>query len=455
MLGMNVGLARRRTEPTRRSLHPVLLALLCCGAGILGVLTPLLNASSSTALACGLQNNPTMLANNQPSILLPKPGGPPDRGVTGFFAGDFVVGQPISFTEDLSNMLSAPPAATLQWRWDFGDGTTVGGLTPSHTFAKPGKYIVYSEIFIGGSWDNDFDSAYLTVIAAAPSAPPVAVATSSTIITDPNTPVVFDASGSHSQDGSPLTYYWNFADFTTSSDPHVSHPFSAIFVSELPAATSVVTLIITDAHGAQTVKYFNIEIVRQLPTVQLDSSATDASTGDTVTFTASASLPPTATPGGQPSGGTSGGQSAAALPVQYVWNFGDGSRPLTTTMSSVTHTFQKGGSFHVTVQGLDQHGYPYPSTGAVIISVSHDYTSLVLAILGGLIVVVGGFFAIRGQLRRNRLIRERAAAMALARARAVQAGLDRRTHARLRAVAPRPPYGEYGDRPPRGSRRPE
>jgi plastocyanin len=453
MGGERTGAARRwsvwRSIARGGRLRPLLVALACCAAGFLGALAPLLDTSASAARACGLVNTPTMLANSQPSVLLPKPGGTLATPITGFFASDYVAGQPVTFKEDLSNMVGAPPADTLQWRWVFGDGGTASGITAAHTFTKPGKYTIFSQVLSGGSWDDDFDSAYLTVIAAAPAQPPVVVATSSAIITDPNTPIVFNASDSRSADGSPLTYYWNFADYTTSSDSRVTHPFSAYLVSQTPSIASVITLVVTDKSGAQAVKYFDIEVVQQLPDVSLDSSATSVSTGQTVTFTASATLPPTPTPT-TPAGPPSGTQAGTPMPVQYQWNFGDGSTPLTTTVTSVTHTFQKGGSFRVTVQGLDQRGFVFPSAGTITISVDRDWTSLVLAVLGGLIVVVGGFFLVRGQIRRNRLIRERAAAMALARARAVQADRDRRTQARMRAVQQPPrPGSRYGP-PPRG-----
>ncbi len=462
MRGEKVGAARWRVL-WRHILHgrraQLLLALALCAA-VAGAFSPLLSSSASSALACGLVNTPTMLANNQPSTLRPKPGGTLETPITGFFASDYVAGQPVAFKEDLSNMGLTPAFISgLQWRWDFGDGGTASGISATHTFTKPGTYTIFSQVQSNGAWDNDFDSATLTVIAAAPPTPPVAVASASAVITDPKTPIAFDASGSHAADGSQLTYYWNFADYTTSSDPRASHSFSAYLVSQNPALTSVITLVVTDKKtGAQTVKYFDVEVVQQLPTVALDTSATSASTGDAVTFTAQVTMPATPTPSdtsGAPPGSAPGGQLAPSTPTTYVWTFGDGSTK-TTTAPTVTKSFKNNGNFHVTVQVLDQHGFAYPTTGSATVAVAHDWTSLVFAILAGLIVVVVGFFIISSQLRRNRLIRERAAAMALARARAVQAGRDRRTLARQRAIQPGQPPRDprYGPPPPNAPRRP-
>jgi PKD repeat protein len=432
--------------------RPLLMGLACGGAVILGALVPLLNTS---ALACGLVNQPTMLANNQQATLLLKPGGTVDTPITGYFANVYVAGQPVSFVEDLTNMGLAPSfVAGLQWRWDFGDGGKANGITATHTFTNPGTYTVFSQVQSNGSWEDDFDSAYIKVIASAPVAAPVVVATSSAVVADPNTPITFDASASHAADGGQLTYSWNFADYTTSSDARVTHPFSAYLVSESPALTSVITLVVTDKKtGEQAVKYLDVEVVQQLPTVSIDTNTTNAGTGDNVTFAAVVTTPATPTPTGG-TGAPPGGTIQPSTPTKYVWTFGDGTTK-TTTAPTISRPYTKDGAFNVTLQVLDQHGFAYPSVGSVTISVAHDWTSQILLILGGLAVLVVGGALITAQIRRNRLIRERAAAMALARARAVQAGRDRRTLARQRAIRPDdyPRDPRYGP-PPRDRRGP-
>src|SRR5262249_9787958 len=154
---------------------------------------------------CGLGNSPTMFANSEPSLLQPVTPNTPSNQPIGAFGPDFIVGQPISFSEDLSNMLGAPPIKSLHWLWTFGDGATSSALSPTHTYTKPGTYNVVSNIVIQGIL-SEFDSSAISIIAAPPANPPVAVAASTTTITDANTSVTFDASGSHSQDGSPLKY---------------------------------------------------------------------------------------------------------------------------------------------------------------------------------------------------------------------------------------------------------
>ena len=49
---------------------------------------------------------------------------------------------------------------TLTYRWDFGDGTTGGGATPTHVYAKNGRFTV--RLIVN---DGDVDSAaYQTTV---------------------------------------------------------------------------------------------------------------------------------------------------------------------------------------------------------------------------------------------------------------------------------------------------
>jgi PKD repeat protein len=430
-------------------LRPALLALLLCGSGIFGVFSPLfaplLGVQAQVVRACGLGNTPTMFANTQPSLLQPVTKDTPIDQPIGAFGPDFTVGQSITFSEDLSNMAGAPPVNSLKWRWTFGDGATSSAISPTHTFTKPGTYKVASQILVQGI-PTDFDSSAITIVAAPPSNPPVVVATSTTSVTDANTPVTFDAAGSHSQDGSQLKYLWNFADGSTSTDPHVTHTFGAPLSSGATTSKSVVALIITDDHGARSVALLDIEVVPGVPKAHVIVSSTSVSTGDTVTFDASASSAPS--------------QPANDALAEFTWNFGDGSPQITTTTATYTHTFQKTGRFTVTIQAIDQQGYPGVTT--VTITVGRNWTPFTLGALALLALAVGGYFAVQAQRRRNALIRRSAAAMELARARAVQSSRALRERERIPsrrlpppAGAPRQPQGP----PPRGllsrSRAPE
>jgi PKD repeat protein len=55
------------------------------------------------------------------------------------------IGQPVTFSA-LSNV-SAQPVTT--YLWEFGDGTTGSGATPTHVYKKAGTYTVKAVLFSG------------------------------------------------------------------------------------------------------------------------------------------------------------------------------------------------------------------------------------------------------------------------------------------------------------------
>ena len=73
------------------------------------------------------------------------PPAPVLRPVAGF---DFVAdGLTLTFINSSRNAVS--------YRWDFGDGLASATTSPSHTFRKPGRYIVRLDAFNSA---NDLDS---------------------------------------------------------------------------------------------------------------------------------------------------------------------------------------------------------------------------------------------------------------------------------------------------------
>src|SRR5262249_12815343 len=146
------------------------------------------------------------------------------------------------------------------------------------------------------------------------------------------------------------------------------------------------------------------------------ASATQVDPGTAVTFDASQSRAPTAL--------------TNDVLTKYVWNFGDGSAPQTTTSPQVTHTFQQRGSYTVTLQAYDLQGAS--GTASVTITVGPvtsatgagssagsgggaNWLLLGLTLLVLALVAVGAYLGLRSQQERNEQIRQRQRAMELAR----------------------------------------
>lgn len=393
--------------------RPMLLALALNAAAIaaFGVYLSMGDAVVAVvpaARACGLGNTPTMLADNQPSLLFPTLKTMPPDAPIGIFTDNYVVGQPVSFVEDLSRVQNAPTPTSFRWRWLFGDGTNSNEIVPKHTYAAAGDFSVHSQIFDTTSqqW-TDMDSAQIHVIAQALPNPPVAKATSSVYAVAIGGSITFDATGSHALDGSKLTYSWNFNDGITATGAHVSHTFA------IPGS-GIVALVVTDGRGARSMATVNVLVAQELPQASLTASEKFVQVGATVSFDASASVAPTL-----PAGDTL---------VKYAWDFGDGTPAVSTAAPAVSHTFHKAGRFVVTVQAIDNQGAPGTATTVVAVGTLNATASgpdwfLIGAGVAALIgVVVGGYFALRAQRKHAELIRRHEAALELARARGVYPG---------------------------------
>src|SRR5262249_26991421 len=119
----------------------------------------------------------------------------------GAYAG--VRNEPIAFDGIGS---SDPDGDALTYAWDFGDGATGTGPTPTHAYTSLGSHtgtLVVS--------DGELTSAPSTTIATISNRIPVANA-GPPRTTFRNSPVSFDGTGSSDPDGDALTYQWDFGD---------------------------------------------------------------------------------------------------------------------------------------------------------------------------------------------------------------------------------------------------
>ncbi|MGO8949776.1 MAG: PKD domain-containing protein [Ktedonobacterales bacterium] len=415
---------------TGRWLRPALVALLLGLAAVAGALFPLAGGTKSTiVLACGIGNTPTMEANGTPALFNPVTKNVSASQPVGTFATNYVVGQPITFSENLSNVLNPPPQAGLQYQWTFEEGTqTVGvttGLTAQHVFTSSGTYNVYSSIYSDG-WQQ-FDSAQIHVVPTAFDDPPVAKITASTTTIVPDEWITFNATGSHSLDGSKLTYLWNFNDGRTATTPVASHQFP-----DIPGKW-IIGLAVTDGRGARSLAVLHITILNfdQIPTASLTASLTTIGSGNTVTFDASGSTPPTGP-------GTPAGDQI----VKYVWNFGDGTPAVTTSTPTVTHRYKAAGTFTATVEAIDQAGAPGSKSVTITVVAltgnagSPPWTLYAAMALVVAILAVGGYILYTNRRRRLALIRER------------EAALERERRRRPRSGGPPSRQGYRPGRPP-------
>jgi plastocyanin len=212
-----------------------------------------------------------------------------------------------------------------------------------------------------------------------------------------------------------LKYLWNFNDGTTSTSPHVVHQFPL-------NGSTFAALVVTDARGAQSLATVNVTIQAQAPTASLTASDLEVDAGTTVNFDASQSAAPQ-------------GVDGDAI-AKYVWNFGDGTTPLTTETPTTSHAYHKAGSYQVTLTVFDMPGAQ--ATTALHIKVLDAASSggiSPLVVIAAILLLIGlgiGGYAFWQQRRRAEQVRRYQEAQALARARRLPRG-------------PRGPNSGYGN----------
>ena len=233
------------------------------------------------------------------------------------------VGVPVTFDGTGSN---DPDGSIVAYSWDFGDGMTGSGATPTHSYTADGNYVVTLTV-TDDAGDSGTDTSTVS-IGAVGNEPP---------ISDPSGPysgtvgvaVAFDGTGSTDPDGTITSYEWDFGDGSTGGTATPTHTYAA-------DGNYTVTLTVTDDAGASGAATTTASIgVGNRPPVSDPNGPYSGTIGVAVAFDGTDSYDPD-------------GSIAA-----YSWDFGDG-----TTGSGATpsHSYTVAGIYHVTLEVTDDAG---------------------------------------------------------------------------------------------------
>ena len=232
---------------------------------------------------------------------------------------------------DFSSAGSDDPDGTIvSYAWDFGDGNTSSDPNPTHTYAAgtftATLYVVDNEGGIG-----------TTTVQVISNLAPTAVAESD--LTEGDGPLDVQLTGSNSSDadGTITGYSWDFGDgspLSTQADP--AHTYA-------PGIWTA-TLTVTDDQGATSTSTVTID-VNDPPTSSITSNVTSGSAPLSVNFTGLA------------------GDSDGSFSLS--WDFGDGSPPVTDSLSP-SHTYTDPGTYEATLTVTDDRGAVTVSAPRVI-----------------------------------------------------------------------------------------
>ncbi|WP_461170385.1 PKD domain-containing protein [Arthrobacter sp. Z1-15] len=137
------------------------------------------------------------------------------------------------------------------YSWDFGDGTSGTGMTPTRLYAVDGDYAVRLTVTAANG-----ATASVTQNIRAANAAPVAAFTS--VVSELS--AAFDASGSTDVEGAPASYAWSFGDGSSGTGRTAVHTYTR-------AGTYTVTLTVTDSDGATATQTGQIRIASTVPMV--------------------------------------------------------------------------------------------------------------------------------------------------------------------------------------------
>ncbi len=137
---------------------------------------------------------------------------------------------------------SSPNGLIVDYTWDFGDGTTAGGVIVSHTYTEKGVYEVTLEVR-----DDAGKTAERTKSVEALNRAPVARFTTNVYTTAVHQPVWFNASESSDEDGEIVEYIWSFGDGTSGDGEVIEHEYQTAGGT---GWRPEITLTVVDDNGA-------------------------------------------------------------------------------------------------------------------------------------------------------------------------------------------------------------
>jgi PKD repeat protein len=256
------------------------------------------------------------------------------------------VGVPVSFNAAGSSD-SNGGGSIGSYAWDFGDGKSGSGTTPSHAYAKPGTYTVTLTV------TDNYGLTSLVTHQVVVVAPPTAAFTSQSPTGRVGAAIGFSAAGSSDPNsgGSISSYAWDFGDGKSGSGTTPSHAYAK-------PGTYTVSLTVTDNYGLTSQS-----ISHQIKVLTPPSADFIVRTGHPA---AGVSLRFDAAPSTDPSG----------LILDYAWRFGDSS---TGSGATATHAYSRPGSYTVTLTITDNSGQTASVTAPVVVAAAEKITEISLA----------------------------------------------------------------------------
>ncbi|TDX00410.1 PKD domain-containing protein [Dinghuibacter silviterrae] len=203
------------------------------------------------------------------------------------------------------------PGSIVQWKWDFGDGTTASTADPQHTYTAAGRFNVSLQVT-----SNYGCAATLTRLNLVDIPAPAQAAFSANPVAACKTPDTVRFANTSTGPG-PLTYTWAFGDQGVSTVPNPMHIYTQ-------PGTYTVSLIATSPMGCADTLTQTAYIAVGQGNASFTTSVPTGCTKSPVTFR----------------------NTTGVHPDSVLWRFGDGQ---VSRLPGPAHTYTLAGSYAVTL----------------------------------------------------------------------------------------------------------
>ena len=240
----------------------------------------------------------------------------------------------VPFAVNFSAVLSEDEDGDIiEFKWDFGDGTSGSGENVTHTYTAAGTVTVVLRV-TDDDGETASNSKTLYVTPADPAGPTASFTASPTSGTSPLT-VYTDASASIYDAGVISRYDWNWGDGSTGSGKTASHTYFSA-----GAQTYTITLTITGTDGKTTSATKTISVTSSGGGTTPPVSGAPSARFDIV---AAAALGAAGSIGVAPFQALFDPEdtevSIGKTLLQLIWSFGDGGSTSTANITSQLHAY--------------------------------------------------------------------------------------------------------------------
>jgi PKD repeat protein len=231
-------------------------------------------------------------------------------------------GIPLTGTHPLTvSFTSQSTGSPTTYLYNFGDSTTGSQANMTHTYSSAGTYTVTLTVSNTNGSNTQTRTNYITV--TNPIILPVASFTGTPLTGASPLTVSFTSQST----GSPTTYLYNFGDFTSGSQPNMTHVYSSV-------GTYTVTLTVSNTNGSNVqtkTNYITVTNPIVHPIIAFTATPLSGVVPLTVQFT----------------------DQSTNHPTKYTWSFGDST---TSSSKNPVHIYNRAGLFTVSLTTTSSQG---------------------------------------------------------------------------------------------------